>query len=194
MPQGLLIGDEHFPFRISPESQAHELYLLSQPKHKTATGLKLYANIDARAHFVDRKLDPKTSSSVRERTEAAEKQRTEAKIKILDTPPARVVVKSVPSTKKRKDATAVRKISAVGASSALSVPSSSQPSRVASPRPAPSTSTKNVDPGLRRRFIHYVALQTRTKEDILKYVIGEKGPSQHLPALLAEVRNLLMYG
>ncbi|KAF7793964.1 hypothetical protein EIP86_005088 [Pleurotus ostreatoroseus] len=181
---GLYIGDEFFPFRISPEAQSHELYLLSVPKNKTATSLKLYANVTAKAHFVERKLDAKTSSSVRERTEAAEKQRTEAKIKILDAPPPAVSVKAGPATKKRKDATTVRRVTATNG---LSVASSSQPSRVASPRPSTASSIKDIKPNLRRRFVHYIALQPRTKEDIAKRVFGADEPLHRLPAMLEEL-------
>ena len=164
----------------------HELYMKQE-----RGALKLQANIVGRVLFVDRKLGEKVQSSVRERTEAAEKQRTESKIKMLDVPPPQVTSKTVTS-KKRKVQTDSRRTSAIGTPRDLSVPSTAQQSRVASPRPQLSAAraAQAAQPGLRQRMIHYVALRDRTEGEVYRCVGGNNltaSQKEGLSVLLEEV-------
>ena len=141
---------------------------------------------------MDRKLGERVQSTVRERTEAAEKQRAETKIKMLDAPPAVANPKNskVAPKVKRKVPT---KASATPTPRNLSMPTSTQQSRVASPRPAgPSmTALQAKYPSARQRLIHFVALQPRTEFDVHRLVGGSnasENEKEYLSRLLVEVR------
>lgn len=167
------------------EKAPHELYIRSLPVGKTSAPLKFYANVTGK-FLVERELGERVESAVRDRTIDAERQRTERKTILLDAPlkTAPVTVKPV----KKKTAMPKRPIAVEAHHRTQSTSSSSQPSRMISPRPpvparevkppvkepirdAPS-SHNHLDDGFEDRLIHFLALQARTFEDTRKMVGG----------------------
>src|ERR1700729_530421 len=67
------------------EGSPHELYLRSSSAAKPMAPLKLYANVTGK-FTVERELGEKVQDKVRDRTQVAEKQRTERKVQMLDSP------------------------------------------------------------------------------------------------------------
>lgn len=169
--------------RPQQETAPHELYIraLSASKPNPTAPLKFYANVTGK-FMIERKLGERVESVVRDKTAAAEKQRTERKTIMLDAPPPATVIKHP------KKKPAVKKHPVVEAHSrTMSASSSVQPSRMASPRPMtlptrdpqpshlsprPPPSHLAKDDTLRGRLIHFLALSPRSREDVMKIVGG----------------------
>ena len=153
--------------------------------------------------MIERKLGERVESVVRDKTAAAEKQRTERKTIMLDAPPPSAAVLKPP----KKKSAAPKKLSVVDTHTrTLSTSSSAQPSRMVSPRP-PTMSAKDAqsshlsprpppvhlvkDETLRPRLIHFLALAPRSTEDVMKMVGGVEGSHRKdLSDLLKEVSDL----
>jgi RNA polymerase II elongation factor ELL len=188
LAQGIHIGDSFFPMRPHQETSPHELYIRAVPANKTTAPLKFYAKVVGK-FMVERQLGSRVESLVRDKTAAAEKQRTERKTILLDAPPP-----TAPPVKPPKKTATKKKHISVETSRSLSASSSTQPSRMVSPRPPllqtkeqmvprasprpPTASASNSDRG---RLIHFLALGPRTVADVMKYVGGVKGdePFRH---------------
>lgn len=167
--------------RPHQEHSPHELYIRAMPPTKTTAPLKFYANVTGK-FMVDRQLGSRVESLVRDKTTAAEKQRTERKTILLDAPPP-----SAPPVKaaKKKVPTAKRH-TAVDSSRTLSASTSTQPSRMVSPRP-PTVHAKDPAPSRssprppavsalrdsdRGRLVHFLALRPRTLSEVMRNVGG----------------------
>jgi hypothetical protein len=176
------------------EVSPHELYLRSSSAAKPMAPLKLYANVTGKFR-VERELGEKVQDKVRDRTIAAEKQRTERKVQMLDSPPHIPQVNG----KKRKAPSAsssllkkaahndhIRNVSSV----------STAPSRVASPLPRPpstappSTSTTAKESPTRRRMVQYLAIASRSTDEVMRAIGGadcESAKRRALFEILSEV-------
>ncbi|TFY65233.1 hypothetical protein EVJ58_g2116 [Rhodofomes roseus] len=188
----------------APETN-HELYLRQTSAAKPNAPLKLYGHV-AGKFMVNPELE-KVGERVRDRTRAAEEQRTERKTILLETPPD--LGKPAAGTKKKRDPQAMfRKPLAVGADAArrnLSAGSASQPTRGASPRvsstptnlqaarpasPAAASSSRlgpDSDPGARGRLIHLLAAIPSTQEDIILRRIAGGQPTEAKRAFLLKL-------
>ncbi len=166
--------------RPHAENSPHELYIRAVPANKTTAPLKFYANVIGK-FMVERELGSKIESSVRDKTTAAEKQRTERKTILLDAPPP-----SAPPVKTTKKKTSTIKKLAAAANNRPSSASSSVQARVASPRPnsiqakesqpprpspRPPASTTASESD-RARLIHFLALNPRTIVEVMRSVGG----------------------
>jgi RNA polymerase II elongation factor ELL len=163
--------------RSQKEDSPHELYLRSSSAAKPMAPLKLYANVTGK-FMVERELGEKVQDKVRDRTQVAEKQRTERKVQMLDSPldlpRANGKKRKAPSTsssllKQAAHNDHLRNISSV---------SSVVPSRVASPLPpsttAPtaSTPTATKDSSIRRLMIQYLAISPRSTDEVMRAIGG----------------------
>ncbi|KAI0339830.1 hypothetical protein BDW22DRAFT_546547 [Trametopsis cervina] len=201
---GIYVGDTFFPMRPHQEHSPHELYIRAVPANKTTAPLKFYANVTGK-FMVERQLGARVENVVRDKTVAAEKQRTERKTIMLDAPPPT----APPVKAAKKKAVAAKKYTAIEANRTLSASSSAQSSRMISPRP-PTVHVKEAGPsrvsprpaatttkkdGERGRLIHFLALNPRTVSEVMKYVGGvEEGqpPRQDLIELLKAVAQPVM--
>ena len=182
------------------EGSPHELYLRSSSAAKPMAPLKLYANVTGK-FTVERELGEKVQDKVRDRTQVAEKQRTERKVQMLDSPPdlARV------NGKKRKAPSASSSLLKKAAHNDhirnVSSTSTAVPSRVASPLPPaqtpPSSSTPTPkDSSARRRMVHFLAIAPRSTDEVMRYVGGadcDSATRRSLFELLDEVHHLWRY-
>jgi RNA polymerase II elongation factor ELL len=163
--------------RSQKEDSPHELYLRSSSAAKPMAPLKLYANVTGK-FMVERELGEKVQDKVRDRTQVAEKQRTERKVQMLDSP------LDLPRAngKKRKAPSASSSLLKQAAHNDhlrnISTASSVVPSRVASPLPpsttAPSSSTPTTtkDSSIRRRMIQYLAISSRSTDEVMRAIGG----------------------
>ncbi|KAH9994027.1 hypothetical protein BJV77DRAFT_916157, partial [Russula vinacea] len=191
-PCGIHIASTFFPMRSDTESTPHELYLRSALASKVNAPLKLYADI-AGKFYVKRELDRKTESKVQQSTADAQKNKSERRIVLLDTPPAltssATKAKSSASSKKRKSA-----VSAPIAATVKRVPirakneGSSAARGQSPPHSLPSSQSSPVPPAIRAQMIHLLAKGPRTKEDVLTQV-GGPDPSE---SLLVQLNELLV--
>lgn len=185
-PQGIYIAGTFYPMRAQEENADHELYLRSTLASKPGAPLKLYANVIGK-FMVERQLGERMQNKMRDRTQQAEKQRLERKTQLLDAPLA------IPSTTKsaasKKPKVVSVKRAAPPESRMLSTTSSSQPSRMVSPRPPVSTET----PGLKERLIHCAALQDRTTEELIKMLASGTAATlrKEVTELIPQVRVCL---
>lgn len=164
----------------------HELYLRLPSATKPMAPLRLHASVIGK-FTVERELGEKVTDKVRDSTLVAEKQRTERKAIMLDTPP------TLPATngKKRKvpqaSSTMFRNPIKTGNDRPTKVASSSVPpsTRVTVPPP-----TEEIS-GPRMRLIHCLAISPRFSDDVLRLVGGANATAtyrQELLAILHEVR------
>jgi RNA polymerase II elongation factor ELL len=162
--------------RSQKEDSPHELYLRSSSAAKPMAPLKLYANVTGK-FMVERELGEKVQDKVRDRTQVAEKQRTERKVQMLDSP------LDLPRAngKKRKAPSSSSLLKQAAHNDHLrniSTASSVVPSRVASPLPpsttAPSSSTPTTtkDSSIRRRMIQYLAISSRSTDEVMRAIGG----------------------
>ena len=199
--QGLYIGDNFFPMRPQQENLRNELYMRSVPPNKTTAPLRFYANVVGK-FMVERELGSKMQNNLRVKKEAAEKQRTERKIKILDAlppsaPPVKASKKKVTTTKKQSTAINIRTISASSSAQASRMvsprPPSTQPSQQHPSRPSPRPPASSVaSDSDRARLIHFLALNPRTLTEVMRSVGGIQGDQpfrQDLTDLLKEVSS-----
>ncbi|KAH9948660.1 hypothetical protein B0H21DRAFT_805422 [Amylocystis lapponica] len=171
---GIHIGDSFFAMRPLEEGSPHELYLRTSSAAKPMAPLKLYANVTGK-FTVERQLEI-VKHKMRDTTLAAEKQRSERKAILIDTPPA-----PRPGAKKRKEPQIMRRPVHV---SDTHLPSVTQ--HVASPRPSSSQGGADVT-SPRHRLIHCLALAARTAEDALRLVGGKDSDA----ASRRELANIL---
>ncbi|KAF5385882.1 hypothetical protein D9615_002475 [Tricholomella constricta] len=170
---GIHIGGTFYPMRPLREETPHELYLRTHSSSKPSAPLKLYANVAGKFTIEHDKLGDNLKDKIREKTQDAAKQRDDRRTKFIDTPP----VLPTNKTKKRKEPptssmfrNAIRpsdqaKLNASASSSAAAA-------RVSSPAPPPPPPRKPADPSLRRRLVHCIAIQERTRDQIVKMVAG----------------------
>lgn len=157
------------------EGSPHELYLRSSSAAKPMAPLKLYANVTGK-FTVERELGEKVQDKVHNRTIVAEKQRTERKVLMLDSPPhipqvngkKRKAPNSVSSSLLKKAAhnDHIRNVSSV---------STAAPSRVASPLPPPASTappTTAKESPTRRRMVQYLAIAPRSTDEVMRAVGG----------------------
>ena len=192
--QRIHIGDATFPMSCRAEQNPHELYLrMVQPNRLGQAPLKLQAKVVGK-FMVERELDSRVKSTIRDRTQQAEKQKQERKIELLDVPLPQT---KAATTKKSKSTKPMRSTPAGHAPPAppdahrsLSNASSVQPSRVASPRPSPRPPSGLHIPH-RARLIHCVAIQPRTSDEILTMVAGsDTAARKEVSALIPEASIL----
>lgn len=126
--------------------------------------LKLYANVTGK-FTVERELGEKVQDKVRDRTLVAEKQRTERKAILLETPPD--LGRSSATGKRRREGQVPRR-PVHPADRNLPASSSAPPLRVMSPSQA-----KSPVPSARKRLIHCVALSSRTVDEAVRLVGGK---------------------
>lgn len=209
--KGIFIGNKFFPMAPSKEDAEHELYLRSASAAKPNAPLKLYATVTGKFR-VERQLDGSIEDKVRDRTQVAEKQRTERKVLMLDTPPEITRVsgkkrKALPASsmmlKKAAHNDHIRNVSSAG---------SVLPSRVASPlpptlalsTPTPSTPTTPTfvmpptpkESSVRRRMVQYLAVNPRSTEEVMRAIGGadcDASTRRQLSELLNEVGYLPHY-
>lgn len=168
------------------EQSPHELYLRSSSAAKPMAPLKLYANVTGK-FTVERELGEKVQEQVRDRTQVAEKQRTERKVQMLDAPP------DIPRVngKKRKAPSSssssllkqaahndhLRNMSAATASAGVSA-------RVASPLPLRPTTPGGQDKSVRRRMVQYLAVSPRLTDEVVRALGGAECDSSTRKTLL----------
>lgn len=186
-PQGIYIAGTFYPMRAQEENADHELYLRSTLASKPGAPLKLYANVIGK-FMVERQLGERMQNKVRDRTQQAEKQRLERKTQLLDAPLAIPSTTKSAASKKKKDAISLKRVAPLE-SRMLSTTSSSQPSRMVSPRPPVSTET----PGLKERLIHCAALQDRTTEELIRMLASGTAATlrKEVTELIPQVRVCL---
>lgn len=142
---------------------------------------------------VERELDSQLEAAIRERTQQAERQKHERKIQLLDEQPPPM---KAAQTKKSKHADKPPKSKPAGFAPPadprnLSAAPSHHGSRVVSPRilsprpPARESSSPPNQSSTKSRLIHYVALDSRTEEQMLRAVAGEN------PTTRKEVTQLI---
>ncbi|CCL98656.1 uncharacterized protein FIBRA_00658 [Fibroporia radiculosa] len=196
---GIYIGETFFSMRHAQESTPHELYLRTSSASKPMAPLKLYANVTGKFQ-VERELGAKVQEKLRESTMAAEKQRTGRGVLVLDKPPE--LSKSVPKKKQVQSSMFRRPIAAPDSHRTVSTSSTSQPTKVSSPRdlaipsslptrvasPVPAAS-RNFEHTMstRRRLVHCVAIRARTTPEVVKLV----GGSDCDPGTRKEILDLL---
>ncbi|KAG1870238.1 hypothetical protein DFJ58DRAFT_765245 [Suillus subalutaceus] len=164
---GIYIGETFFPMRPLKESTPHEIYLRTSSAAKPNAPLKLYANVMGK-FIVDRQLGEKVTDKVRQQTIEAKKQHSERQTIMLDAP-----LMSAAGTKnlKRKapgSGTVVRKSAQ---RDTLRTPAASTPvTRKISPIPQAASSKANAD--IRRRLIHFLAVEPRETDLAVSRVCG----------------------
>jgi hypothetical protein len=180
--------------RPMKESSPHEIYLRTSSAAKPNAPLKLYANVKGK-FIVDRQLGAKVTDKVRQQTMEAKKQHSERQTIMLDTPPIPATGTKNLKRKLPGSGTVVKKSAQ---SHALRVPSASTAvSRKVSPRPnasnassASNTSSKaNVE--IRRRLVHFLALEPRETDLAVARVCGnncDANARANLLSILEDVR------
>ncbi|KAI0786725.1 hypothetical protein C8Q75DRAFT_808247 [Abortiporus biennis] len=183
---GFYIGDKFYPTRKSEtEVVPHELYLrLSQP-NKPNPPLKLHANITSK-FIVERQLDEKVQGKVRASTKEAELKRTQRGVLRMATPMTKEM-KTLPTNPAAKKSKSTKKGIVADTYRSVSNMASVQNVRAAAPKVA---SLLERDPTIRSRMIRYIAVDSRTTDDVMR-VIGGPGCDQasrrELNALLEEI-------
>ncbi|KAG2366314.1 hypothetical protein BDR07DRAFT_1607022 [Suillus spraguei] len=164
---GIYIGETFFPMRPLKESSPHEIYLRTSSAAKPNAPLKLYANVMGK-FIVDRQLDEKVTDKVRQQTIEAKKQHSERQTIMLDAP-----LISASSTKnlKRKTPGSGTVVKKIAQRDTLRTPAASTPvTRKISPIPQTASSKANAD--IRRRLIHFLAVENRETDLTVARVCG----------------------
>ncbi|KAG1762898.1 hypothetical protein EDD22DRAFT_889486 [Suillus occidentalis] len=164
---GIYIGETFFPMRPLKESSPHEIYLRTSSAAKPNAPLKLYANVMGK-FIVDRQLGEKVTDKVRQQTIEAKKQHAERQTIMLDAP-----LISAAGTKnlKRKTPGSGTVVKKGAQRDTLRTPAASTPvSRKISPMPQTATSKANAD--IRRRLIHFLAVEDREADLTVSRVCG----------------------
>ncbi|CAL1706648.1 unnamed protein product [Somion occarium] len=166
---GLWIAGKFFSMNSQPENSPHELYLRTSTASKPNAPLKLQANIIGK-FVVNRELDQRLQNKLRGSAAAAEKQREERQIQILDEPP----IMSKPGAKKAKEAAGTKKTRKTG-TTVTTVKSTTTRDRSFSPSlPAEEKNYKVIgDPSTRRRLVHCLAIQPRDTIEVVNMVGGK---------------------
>lgn len=164
---GIYIGETFFPMRPLKESSPHEIYLRTSSAAKPNAPLKLYANVMGK-FIVDRQLGEKVTDKVRQQTIEAKKQHSERQTIMLDAP-----LISAASTKnlKRKTPGSGTVVKKTAQRDTLRTPAASTPvTRKISPIPQTASSKANAD--IRRRLIHFLAVENRETDLTVARVCG----------------------
>ncbi|EGN99749.1 hypothetical protein SERLA73DRAFT_179932 [Serpula lacrymans var. lacrymans S7.3] len=182
--EGIYIGDTFFPMRPLKESSPHEIYLRASSAAKRMAPLKLYANVTGK-FTVERELGEKVQDKVRDRTMAARNKHQERKAILLDAPP------TLPGNVKKRKAPPTTFLNTkkphIEQPRTTSKASAALPSQVISPVPSTST-TKKLNPEIRRRVIRCLAIAQRHPEEVVEMLQGEHGSTRNeLLQLLEEV-------
>jgi RNA polymerase II elongation factor ELL len=163
--QGIYIGETFFPMRPLKESSPHEIYLRTSSAAKPNAPLKLYANVMGK-FIVDRQLGEKVTDKVRQQTIEAKKQHSERQTIMLDAP-----LISAAGTKKRKAPGSGTVVKKSAQRDTLRTPAASTPvTRKISPIPQTTSSKANAD--IRRRLIHFLAVENRETDLAVSRVCG----------------------
>lgn len=170
--------------KVTKENVASELYLKTSTAAKPNMPLKLYANITAKS-TIERELGEELSERIRGERTAAEKQKNERKVIVLDKVPA-VTVTKTSVTKKSTFKTAAARKQAADHSRNLSSTSAGPAHRSVSPLPPPPPRPQK-DPTLRGRLIHFLGLDNRTLDEIITLVGGPTGDKIELTDVFREV-------
>lgn len=173
--------------KATKEALPHELYLRTSSAAKPNMPLKLNAIITGK-FLVERELDSKLQDRVRDRTQQAERQRTERKAIILDNAPPQVKGSKVA---KKAKAAPPRKPVTVEVKRTIT---SSIPAR---PPPPPTPSLMERDPTFRSRLIHCLALKPRLTADVARMVVSSKtepdaNTIKELTVALDQVRQIIL--
>ncbi|KAG2154367.1 uncharacterized protein EDB93DRAFT_1081312 [Suillus bovinus] len=163
---GIYIGETFFPMRPLKESSPHEIYLRTSSAAKPNAPLKLYANVMGK-FIVDRQLGDKVTDKVRQQTIEAKKQHSERQTIMLDAP-----LVSAAGTKnlKRKTPGSGTVVKKGAQRDTLHTPAASTPARKISPMPQTASSKANAD--IRRRLIHFLAVENRETDLAVTRVCG----------------------
>ncbi|KAG1777776.1 hypothetical protein EV702DRAFT_222969 [Suillus placidus] len=164
---GIYIGETFFPMRPLKESSPHEIYLRTSSATKPNAPLKLYANVMGK-FIVDRQLGEKVTDKVRQQTIEAKKQHSERQTIMLDAP-----LVSAAGTKnlKRKTPGSGTVVKKSAPRDTLRTPAASAPvARKISPIPQTASSKANAD--VRRRLIHFLAVENRETDLTVTRVCG----------------------
>lgn len=162
---GIYIGETFFPMRPLKESSPHEIYLRTSSAAKPNAPLKLYANVMGK-FIVDRQLGEKVTDKVRQQTIEAKKQHSERQTIMLDAP-----LISAAGTKKRKAPGSGTVVKKSAQRDTLRTPAASTPvARKISPIPQTTSSKANAD--IRRRLIHFLAVENRETDLAVSRVCG----------------------
>jgi RNA polymerase II elongation factor ELL len=167
--QGIYIGETFFPMRPLKESSPHEIYLRTSSAAKPNAPLKLYANVMGK-FIVDRQLGEKVTDKVRQQTIEAKKQHAERQTIMLDAP-----LVSAAGTKnlKRKTPGSGTVVKKAVQRDTLRTPAASTPvARKISPMPQAASSKANAD--IRRRLIHFLAVESRETDLTVSRVCGRE--------------------
>lgn len=186
------------------EQSIHEMYIRVQQASKQNVPLKPYATVVGKFR-VQRELGEKVQETVRDRTLEAEKQRTERKAILLDTPPD--LSYRAQKTKTKKHVVSVTRTtipakSYVSSSKPSPLPSSSSRTSTAAPLPssssrplrAPTPVMSSVDRDTRTRLIHCLALSPRSMSTVLNMCLGKdrtEEQEQEIVVLLEQVSSTI---
>ncbi|TFK44650.1 hypothetical protein BDQ12DRAFT_673329 [Crucibulum laeve] len=194
---GIYIGSTFFSMRPVKEATAHEVYLRASTANKKNAPLKLYANVTGK-FTVERELGDKIADKVRESTMDAANQRNNRTTIMLDTPPTL----STQNNKKRKDAptissTMFRKPPRPDQSSTRNTLSVSAPPPARVPSPAPREPSKEGQTSLRQRMVHFLAVNDRSQEELVKNLGGpscSKDTQRAILQLMGELAEPVVTG
>lgn len=165
--QGIYIGETFFPMRPLKESSPHEIYLRTSSAAKPNAPLKLYANVMGK-FIVDRQLGEKVTDKVRQQTIEAKKQHAERQTIMLDAP---LISAAGSKNLKRKTPGSGTVVKKGVQRDTLRTPAASTPvARKISPMPQTASSKANAD--IRRRLIHFLAVEDREADLTVSRVCG----------------------
>lgn len=164
---GIYIGETFFPMRPLKESSPHEIYLRTSSAAKPNAPLKLYANVMGK-FIVDRQLGEKVTDKVRQQTIEAKKQHSERQTIMLDAP---LMSAAGAKNLKRKTPGSGTVVKKSAPRDTLRTPAASTPvARKISPIPQTASSKANAD--VRRRLIHFLAVEARETDLAVARVCG----------------------
>ncbi|EAU91296.2 hypothetical protein CC1G_11554 [Coprinopsis cinerea okayama7 len=173
---GIYIGGSFFPMILGqPENAPHEIYLRTTTTTKKSTPFKLHANVIGK--FTVQPEADAIGEKVRERKNEVENERANRTTIRLDGPLP--TTSTQPSKTKKKslakdavaNSTMFRKPTAPSSASTSTTSSTSNTPKATEPPPKP-------DADLRRRVIHYLALQDRTENEVVKATGGASCPER----------------
>ncbi|THH08294.1 hypothetical protein EW145_g2798 [Phellinidium pouzarii] len=167
---GIHIREQFFPMQYNKEKDNQELFIRTTMSARPNAALRLNANVVGK-FLVERVFLDKALQKMRDTKAAADKQKSERKTIMIDTPPI-IPTATQKSAAKRKappkntswtTPTIVKSYATTGPS----IPTSE-------PRVSPSSTSfpKDVLAVFRQRLVHYLALGAATQPDIVKNVGG----------------------
>ncbi|KAG1751448.1 uncharacterized protein EDB91DRAFT_1105640 [Suillus paluster] len=187
---GIYIGETFFPMRPLKESSPHEIYLRTSSVAKPNAPLKLYANVMGK-FIVDRQLGEKVTDKVRQQTIEAKKQHSERQTIMLDAP---LLPAGGAKNLKRKAPGSGTVVKKTIQRDTLRAPSASTvTARKISPIPQTASSKANAD--VRRRLIHFLAVEPRETDLAVARVCGNNCDATaraNLLSILEEVAEQIL--